>query len=177
MAGRTEKETVLTEEGLQKLIGELEHLRNVRRAEVANRIREALEFGDAWENPEYEATKTEQAFVEGRIAELENLVRDVRVIDESVGPGDVVTLGSWVRLRDCATRDEFEYLIVGSAEADPFKNRISNQSPVAQAVLGHQVGECIQVQIPAGTVEYEIVALRPGDHPAEPHFPAAAETA
>ncbi len=174
MADRPDKETVLTQEGLQKLIAELEHLRNIRRAEVANRIREALEFGDAWENPEYEAAKTEQAFVEGRIAELENLVRSARVIDESLVPGDVVTLGSWVRLRDLATEDEFEYCIVGSAEADPFKNRISNQSPVAQAMLGHRVGERVRAQVPAGTVEYEILSVRPG----EPHLARpAAETA
>lgn len=174
MAERPETEPVLTEEGLHRLIAELEHLRNVRRAEVANRIREALEFGDAWENPEYEAAKTEQAFVEGRIADLENLVRNAKVIHETAAPGDVVTVGSWVRLRDCATRDEFEYLIVGSAEADPFKNRISNQSPVAQAVLGHRVGECIHVVVPAGTVDYEIVSVRPGEHATEP---PAAETA
>lgn len=174
MADRPDRETVLTEEGLHKLLAELEYLRNVRRAEVANRIREALEFGDAWENPEYEAAKTEQAFVEGRIAELENLVRNAHLIDASASPGDVVTLGSWVRLRDCATGDEFEYCIVGSAEADPFRNRISNQSPVARAVLGHRVGERIQTQVPAGTVEYEILSVRPGDtHLAPP----AAETA
>ncbi|MDI6871007.1 MAG: transcription elongation factor GreA [Bacillota bacterium] len=166
MADRPDKDMVLTAEGLRKLVAELEHLRNVRRAEVANRIRESLEFGDAWENPEYEAAKTEQAFVEGRIAELENLIRSAKLIDESAAPGDVVALGSWVRLRDCATGDEFEYCIVGSAEADPFKNRISNQSPVAQAVLGHRVGERVRAQVPAGAVEYEILAVRP----AENHF-------
>ncbi|MGE5554193.1 MAG: transcription elongation factor GreA [Betaproteobacteria bacterium] len=174
MADRPDTETVLTAEGLRKLVAELEHLRNVRRAEVANRIREALEFGDAWENPEYEAAKTEQAFVEGRIAELENLVRSAKVIDGSVDPHDVVALGSCVRLRDCATGDEFEYCIVGSAEADPFKNRISNQSPVARALLGHRVGERVRAQVPAGLVEYEILAV----HPPEAHFTQAnAETA
>lgn len=163
MVDRPDRDDVLTEEGLRKVVAELEHLRNVRRAEIANRIREALEFGDAWENPEYESAKTEQAFVEGRIAELENLVRSARLIDASTPPGDVVTLGSWVRLRDCATQDEFEYCIVGSAEADPFKNRISNLSPVAKAVLGHRVGERVHVQVPAGLVDYEILSVGSGD--------------
>jgi transcription elongation factor GreA len=163
MGDRPETDPVLTAEGLRRLLAELEHLRNVRRAEVANRIREALEFGDAWENPEYEAAKTEQAFVEGRIAELENLARTAKVIDESAVPRDVVVLGSCVRLRDRATGDEVEYCIVGSAEADPFQNRISNQSPVARALLGHRVGERVQALVPAGEVEYEILAVHPAE--------------
>ncbi|HHW14440.1 MAG TPA: transcription elongation factor GreA [Firmicutes bacterium] len=168
MADRPDKELVLTAEGLRKLAAELEHLRNVRRAEVANRIREALEFGDAWENPEYESAKNEQAFVEGRIAELENLLRNATLIEGPGGPADVVALGSWVRLRDCASQDEFEYCIVGTAEADPFKNRISNQSPVAQAVLGHRVGERVRVQVPAGPVEFEILDVHTGERALTP---------
>lgn len=174
MTNRPDKDPLLTTEGLHKVVSELEYLRNVRRAEVANRIREALEFGDAWENPEYEAAKTEQSFVEGHIAELENLIRNAKLIDESATPTDVVAVGSWVRLRDCLTGDEFEYCIVGSAEADPFHNRISNQAPVAQAVLGHRVGEIVRALVPAGTLEYEIVAVRA----AEPGvFPPHVETA
>lgn len=167
MGDRPDNELVLTAEGRRKLAAELEFLRNVRRGEVANRIREALEFGDAWENPEYESAKNEQAFVEGRIAEVENLLRNATLIARPEGPVDLVTLGSWVKLRDCSSHDEFEYCIVGTAEADPFQNRISNQSPVARAVLGHRVGERVLVQVPAGPVEYEIL----GVHPSEPAYP------
>ncbi|MGE5507490.1 MAG: transcription elongation factor GreA [Chitinophagales bacterium] len=174
MADRPDRDPVLTEEGLRLLVAELDHLRGVRRAEVASRIREALEFGDAWENPEYEAAKTEQAFVEGRIAELESLLHSAKLVGETSPAGDVVALGTWVRFRDLESGEENEYCIVGALEADPLRSRISNMSPVAQAILGHRVGERVSAQVPAGVLQLEITAVRP----AEPGFlPPGAETA
>ena len=164
---------VLTPEGARRLREELEYLRTVKRREVTQRIRESLDFGDAWENPEYEAAKAEQAFVEGRIAELEQMLRAARVI-EAEGPGgpgepDRVQLGSRVRLRDLASGEQEEYTIVGSAEADPEHNRISNRSPVAQAVLGHRPGDVVTVETPGGVVRYRIeeVGLEPAGGEAE----------
>jgi transcription elongation factor GreA len=174
MIDRTDRNPVLTGEGLRLLVAELDYLRGVRRLEVAGRIREALEFGDAWENPEYEEAKTEQAFVEGRIAELETLLHSAKLVNEASPAGDVVALGTWVRLRDLESGEENEYCIVGALEADPFKSRISNMSPVAQAILGHRVGERVAAQVPAGLLQFEIIGVRP----AEPGLvPPSVETA
>jgi transcription elongation factor GreA len=164
---------MLSEEGLKKLEAELEYLRTVRRLEVADRIREALEFGDAWENPEYESAKTEQAFVQGRVKTLEETLRNARIIKGHEAAADVVSLGTWVRLRDIRTSDETEYLIVGSAEADPLQQKISNKSPVARAVLGHRVGELVKAQVPVGLLELEILSVRMG----EGHLVSSGETA
>ena len=160
-------EVVLTPEGARRLKEELEYLRTVKRKEVTQRIRESLDFGDAWENPEYEAAKAEQAFVEGRIAELEKLLRSARVLegDRSRAPADRdrVQVGSRVRLVDLESGQPEEYVIVGSAEADPAQNRISNRSPVAQALLGRRVGELVVVEAPGGTIRYRIEAVfQPG---------------
>lgn len=154
-----DRDVVLTEEGLRKLESELEFLRTVRRKEVTGRIRESLEFGDAWENPEYESAKNDQAFVEGRILTLENMLRNARVISEKEARRDVIGLGSNVRLKDMETADEFECVIVGSAEADPFQHRISYKAPVAQAILGHKAGDRVKVEAPAGPIEYEILTV------------------
>ena len=151
---------VLTPEGARRLREELEYLRTVKRKEVTQRIRESLDFGDAWENPEYEAAKAEQAFVEGRIAELEQMLRSARVIEadglRGTGERGRVQLGSRVRLLDLESGEQEEYTIVGSAEADPERNRISNRSPVAQAVLGRKVGDVVSVETPGGVVRYRI---------------------
>lgn len=160
-------EVVLTPEGARRLKEELEYLRTVKRKEVTQRIRESLDFGDAWENPEYEAAKAEQAFVEGRIAELEKMLRSARVIDADRAAGaadrDRVKVGCRVRLVDLESGQQEEYLIVGSAEADPAQNRISNRSPVAQALLGHRVGEVVVVEAPGGIIRYRIEAVfQPG---------------
>ena len=157
-------DVVLTPEGARRLREELEYLRTVKRKEVTQRIRESLDFGDAWENPEYEAAKAEQAFVEGRIAELEQMLRSARVIeaDGLREPGEKgrVQLGSRVRLLDLESGEQEEYTIVGSAEADPEQNRISNRSPVAQAVLGRKVGDVVSVETPGGVVRYRIEDVR-----------------
>lgn len=157
---RDQEEVVLTPEGARRLREELHYLRTVKRKEVTQKIRESLDFGDAWENPEYEAAKSEQAFVEGRIAELERTLRSAKVIDaDGLGhPADdrTVRVGSRVRLVDLESGEEETYTIVGTAEADPAQNRISNRSPVAQALLGRSVGDVVAVEAPAGTLRYRI---------------------
>ncbi|MBM7856046.1 transcription elongation factor GreA [Desulfohalotomaculum tongense] len=154
-----EKETILTSDGLKKLEEELENLKTVKRREVAQRIKQAIEFGDISENSEYEDAKNEQAFIEGRIITLEKMLRNAKVIEnEDVGK-DTVTLGSTVVLKDLEFGDEFKYTIVGSVEADPDANKISNESPVGKAIIGHKKGEVVEVEVPAGKLEYKIVDI------------------
>lgn len=154
-----EKEVLLTPDGLSKLEKELDHLKTVKRREVAARIKQALEFGDISENSEYDDAKNEQAFVEGRIATLEKMLRNARVIDQEDVDTEIVTVGSKVRLKDLERGEEYEYTLVGSAEADPASMRISNESPVGRAVIGKKVGEVVEVEVPAGTLKYEIVSI------------------
>jgi transcription elongation factor GreA len=142
--------TFLTREGFQKLQDELEHLRTEKREEIAIRLREAMEGGELIENAEYEAAKNEQAFVEGRIKELEVLLATARVIDDKQAEkGEVVQVGSTVVIQEEGSKPE-EYTIVGAAEADPAEGRISNESPLGKALLGHKPGDRIQVDAPAG---------------------------
>ena len=152
-------EVLLTPEGLAKLESELNHLKTVKRKEIAERIKAARDFGDLSENSEYDDAKNEQAFTEGRIASLEKMLRNARVIDEDKVGTDVVTLGAKVRLKDLDSGAEFEYTIVGSAEADPAALRISNESPVGKAVMGQKVGAVVEVNAPAGVLKYEIIAI------------------
>jgi transcription elongation factor GreA len=154
-----DKEVLLTPDGLSKLEKELDHLKTVKRREVAARIKQALEFGDISENSEYDDAKNEQAFVEGRIATLEKMLRNARVIDQDEVDTDTVTVGSKVRLKDLESGQEYEYTLVGSAEADPAEARISNESPVGRAILGKKVGAVVEVDAPAGTLRYEIVSI------------------
>jgi transcription elongation factor GreA len=154
-----DREVLLTAEGLKKLEDELEHLKTVRRREVAERIKVARDFGDLSENSEYEEAKNEQAFVEGRIATLEKLLRNARVVDESDSDPRRVGIGSTVALRDLSSGEVFEYTIVGSTEADPSQARISYQSPVGQAVLDQLQGSQVEVRLPGGVARYEIVAV------------------
>lgn len=154
-----EKEVILTLDGLKKLEEELETLKTQRRREVAERIKQAIEFGDISENSEYEDAKTEQAFIEGRIITLEKMLRNARVIDDNEEK-DHVSVGSTIVLKDIEFGDEEEYTIVGSAEADPAVNKISNESPVGKAVLGQSKGSTVEVNVPAGMLRYEIVDIR-----------------
>lgn len=154
-----EKEVVLTRSGLQKIEQELEHLRTVHRREVADRIRDSKQFGELSENSEYEDAKTEQAFVEGRIIELKRILQNAHVIEDDDVHTDVVGVGSRVTVRDMATKDEWEYTIVGSVEADPSEDRISYESPVGEALIDRKVGEIVSVQIPEGTAKYKIVKI------------------
>ena len=155
----SEKEIILTPDGLQKLERELEELKTVRRREVAARIKQAIEFGDISENSEYDDAKNEQAFIEGRIATLEKMLRNARVIDEESVDTNAVTVGAKVRLKDLERGEVFEYTLVGSAEADPASARISNESPVGKAIMGQRVGAIVEVNAPMGTLKYEIVSI------------------
>lgn len=155
-----EKQIILTAEGLKKIEQKLDYLKSVRRRDVAERIKQAIEFGDISENSEYEDAKNEQAFIEGEILTLEKMLRNAKLIDEDEISADVVTLGSTVLLKDLEFGDELEYTIVGSAEADPTEFRISNESPVGEAILGRKVGSVVEVNVPAGSLKYEIIDIR-----------------
>lgn len=155
-----EKQIILTAEGLKKIEQKLDHLKSVRRRDVAERIKQAIEFGDISENSEYEDAKNEQAFIEGEILTLEKMLRNAKLIDEDEISADVVTIGSTVKLKDLEFGDMLEYTIVGSAEADPTESRISNESPVGEAILGRKVGSIVEVNVPAGTLKYEIVDIK-----------------
>lgn len=155
-----EKEVILTLDGLKKLEQELELYKTVKRREVAQRIKEAIEFGDISENSEYEDAKNEQAMIEGRIITLEKMLRNARVIDEGDIHTDVVSVGSTVMLKDLDEGDEIQYTIVGSAEADPLKNKISNESPVGKALLGQTIGSTVEILVPAGKLRYEILNIQ-----------------
>ena len=151
------KPLYLTREGLEKLRVELNEMVNVRRTEVAARIHDAKEHGDLTENAEYEDAKNEQAFVEGRIQSLEALIRNAVLIDESPN-SDHVQIGSTVEVDSPDGRQTFT--IVGSAEASPRDGRISNESPVGRALLGHRKGDSVVVKVPAGDFTYTIVVIR-----------------
>ena len=153
------KETLLTAEGLKKLEEELNYYKSVRRIEVAERIKIAISYGDISENSEYDDAKNEQAFIEGHIIELENKINTAKIIDENV-TGDTVTVGSKVTLLDEEFNEELEYTIVGSSEADPFNNRISNESPVGVAILGKAKGDKVEVNTPDGMVSFKILSIQ-----------------
>lgn len=155
----SEKEIILTADGLKKLEEELDDLRTVHRREVNERIRQAKEFGDLSENAEYEDAKQEQAFVEGRILKLEAMIRNARVINQSDFIADAVHLGATVKVKDVASGKSFEYTIVGSAEADPKNARLSNESPVGRSLMGHKIGETVDVETPRGIIKYKIESL------------------
>jgi transcription elongation factor GreA len=160
----TEKQVMLTADGLKKTETELEHLKSVRRREVAERIKQAIEFGDISENSEYEDAKNEQAFIEGKILELEKILRNAKLIDEAESQQDIVALGSTVVLKDLEDASEEEYTIVGSTEANPKENKISNESPVGEAILNQKVGSIVEVNVPAGILKYQIIELKARTH-------------
>lgn len=155
-----DKEVILTPSGLKKLEEELEHLKTVKRREVAERIKIAIGYGDISENSEYEDAKNEQAFIEGRIITLEKMLRNAKIINEEEVVTDVVSIGSTVKLKDIEFDEEVEYTIVGSAESDPTVNMISNESPVGKALLGKQIGATVEVSVPAGVIKYEILDIK-----------------
>ena len=153
-----EKGSYLTKEGLARLEVELEELRTVRRQGVANRIQKATELGGTVDNAEYDDSKNEQAFVEGRILTLEKITGNAIIIGGDTAHADKVQLGGHVTLLN-QNGDEEEYTIVGSAESDPVQGRISNESPVGKALLNKKVGEDVQVKTPAGTVTLTISSI------------------
>lgn len=155
-----EKQEILTQEGYNKIEEEVEYLKTVKRKEVAERIKVAISFGDLSENAEYDEAKNEQAQVEERIVKLENMLRKAVIIDESQIDSNKVTVGSTVKVYDTDFEEEVEYTIVGSAEADPYNGKISNESPVGSAFIGKQKGDEVEVQVPNGVVIYKILEIR-----------------
>ncbi|AAK81134.1 transcription elongation factor GreA [Clostridium acetobutylicum] len=155
-----EKKYVITYKGVKKLEEELEYLKTTKRKEITEKIKVALSFGDLSENSEYDEAKNDQAFVEGRIAQIENMLKNANVIDESELKNDVVSVGSKVMVKDYQFDEEIEFSIVGSAEADPIENKISNESPVGSALIGKKVGDEIEVNVPDGVDKYKILAIK-----------------
>src|SRR6185312_774372 len=156
----TEKTYPMTQEGKQKLEQELEQLKTVKRKEVVERIKIARSFGDLSENSEYDSAKDEQAFVEGRITTLENMIRNAKIIEEDVENSSIVSLGKSVTFVELPDGDEETYTIVGSAEADPFEGKISNDSPIAKSLMGKQIGDQVTVQTPGGDMSVKIVSVK-----------------
>ena len=154
------KDVILTPEGFKKLQQEIEFLSTEKRREVAERIRIAREFGDIAENAEYDDAKNEQAMLEARIAKLEEQLSAARVIQKKEIAKDVVSVGSHVRLKDMDANKTFEYHIVGSAEANPTENRLSNESPVGKAILGRKKGEVVEVAAPRGSLKFKILDIK-----------------
>ncbi len=150
----------MTLAGKEKLQQELEHLKSVKRKEVVERIKIARSFGDLSENSEYDSAKEEQAFVEGRITTIENMIRNAKIIEEDELSGDVVTLGNSVTFVELPDGEEETYTIVGSAEADPFEGKISNDSPIAKSLLGKKVDDEVTVQTPGGEMNVRITKIK-----------------
>ena len=154
------KEVILTPEGYKKLTKEIEYLSTEKRREVAERIKVAREFGDIAENAEYDDAKNEQAYVEARIAMLEERLVSARVIQKKDIAKDVVSVGSTVRLKDMDANETIEYHIVGSAEANPAEQKLSNESPVGKAILGKKKGETVEVTAPRGSLKFKIMDIK-----------------
>ena len=154
------EQTLVTREGLKKLKDELDELENVKRREVAARLKEAISFGDLSENSEYEDAKNEQALVENRIAELKRMIKTAKIITEKKSSGKVVKIGSTVTIQNLTDKDEPEtYTIVGSTEADPTSAKISNESPIGMAIVDREQGDEVVVAAPAGELKYKIVKV------------------
>ena len=154
------KKFIMTYEGVKKLEEELEYLKTVKRKEITEKIKVALGYGDLSENSEYDEAKNDQAFTEGRIIQLENMLKNAVVVDESEIPKDKVSVGSIVKVMDYEFDEEVEYTIVGSAEADPMNFKISNESPVGSALLGKKVGDVVEVAFPSGVSKFEVLEIR-----------------
>lgn len=153
------KQVLLTDEGLKKLEAELEELKGNKRKEIADKIEVARSFGDLSENSEYDEAKNEQAIVEARIAELEATLRNVKILDEDDLTTEMIHVGSKIKVFDKEFNEEVSYQIVGSTEADPMNGRISDESPVGKALLGHKVGDVVDVEVPDGVVTFEILDI------------------
>lgn len=156
------KQIVMTQEGLDKLKNELEELKTVKRKEIAEKIKVALSFGDLSENSEYDEAKNEQAIIEARIADIEVMLKNVKVINESELSSENIHLGSKAELQVTDVKGKTKvvnYKIVGSNEADPLSGCISDESAVGKALIDHKIGEKVKVEVPAGVVTYEILAI------------------
>ena len=155
-----EKKNILTYEGLMKYESELEHLKVVKRQEVAQKIKEAREQGDLSENAEYDAAKDEQRDIEARIEELEKILKNAEVVDEDEVDLDKINIGCMVKILDMEFNEELEYKIVGSTEANSLKGKISNESPVGKALMGQQVGAVVAVDTQAGVISYKVLEIK-----------------
>jgi transcription elongation factor GreA len=155
----TERQIVLTPAGQKKIAAELHQLQTVRRQEVAEHIRQAKGYGDVAENPEYEDAKTEQAFLEGRISELKGILASANIVEDDEIPTDEIGIGSLVKVKDLELEEDWEFTMVGSFEADPDEDRVSNESPIGEALYGHKVGDVVDAKVPAGVVRYEVVSI------------------
>lgn len=154
-----QKQVILTDEGLRNYEEELEQLKTVKRKEVAEKIKVALSFGDLSENSEYDEAKNEQAMLEARIAQIEAILKNAKVIDESEISLSHVHVGSKIKVHDFDFDEDVEYQIVGASEADPFIGKLSDESPVGQALIGHSVGDIVDVETPDGDVKFEILEI------------------
>lgn len=159
MAAVSQKTILVTEDGLKKLKEELEYLKDTRRKQVAERLKEAISYGDLSENSEYQEAKEEQAFLEGKINDLEKQVQNAQVVKDSEIKKNTVHIGSTVRL-SCEGKDLGMFIVVGATEADPFNNKVSNESPVGAALLGKKKGSEVEVEAPGGKKVYEITDLK-----------------
>ena len=155
-----EKKNILTYEGLMKYESELEHLKVVKRQEVAQKIKEAREQGDLSENAEYDAAKDEQRDIEARIEELEKILKNAEVVDEDEVDLDKISIGCKIKILDIEFNEELEYKIVGSTEANSLKGKISNESPVGKALMGHKAGDTVSVDTQAGTISYKVLEIQ-----------------
>ena len=153
------EEILLTKEGYDAKVAELDELITVKRLEIAERLKEAISYGDISENSEYDSAKNEQAELEDQINKIENIIKNAKIIDDTAGKHDVVSLGVKTKIKNIKSRNEMEYIIVGSAEADPFEGRISNESPIGKALLGAKVKQKVEVEAPDGVVKYEIISI------------------
>lgn len=154
-----QKQVLLTDEGLKKLEDELEELKTVKRKEVAEKIKVALSFGDLSENSEYDEAKNDQAMIESRIATIEAMLKNVKVIDEKELSTEKIHVGSKVKVHDLEFDEVCQYQIVGSNEADPANGRISDESPVGSSLLGRKVDDLVEVDTPAGVIQYKVLEI------------------
>ena len=155
----SEQDVLMTKEGLRQKEEELENLKTVRRREVAARIKQAIEFGDISENSEYEDAKNEQAFIEGEILNYEKKLKNARVVDSTDVNVDIISEYAYVMAMNMDTEEKLEFQIVGSVEAKPFEGKISNESPIGKAMLGHTVGDIVEVNVPAGLTKLKIMSI------------------
>lgn len=153
------EEILLTKEGYDKIAAELDELVTVRRKEVAERIKEAISYGDISENSEYDSAKNEQAELEERIHKLENMLRKAKIIDENEISKDRVSVGLKVKVQEMKSKEEFEYIIVGSTEADPFEGKISNESQLGSALLGKKKNDEVEISVPDGNFKYKVLDI------------------
>jgi transcription elongation factor GreA len=153
------KVTKLTPEGLKKLEDELAHLKSEKRTDIANKIKEALSFGDLSENSEYDSAKNEQGIIEARITELENVLNHVEILDADTLTTEQIQLGNKIKLKNLSTGQELNLYVVGSKEVDMKKGMISDESPIGKACIGHSVGDIVEADAPAGIIKFEILDI------------------